>query len=302
MKKQIILLLAAATLGGCSKSYEHNLSIITPTGAPALAFYNMAKDANFESNSDASSIVPMMKEGLKDIVVLPTNVGINAINKQQVSYKIAATITFGNLYIGATGHDDDGVMDKDDYIVLFQQNSVPDLIFHSIYGNELDEGIHYVGNVQFAAQCLMSGKDVTSANEDVDYVLIAEPAFTNVKTKKSSVSEYQNLQTAYIEKYSSPIYQASIFVKNGVDANSFLSTLENDIKNVLTTPDLFVEKTTGIDKPQDLLGVDPSVAATITKNNNRMGLGFKRAKSNKEGIDKFLSVFGIDATSEEIYY
>ena len=302
MKKQIILLLAAVTLSGCSKSYEHNLSIITPTGAPALAFYNMAKDANFESNSDASSIVPMMKEGLKDIVVLPTNVGINAINKQQVSYKIAATITFGNLYIGATGHDDDGVMDKDDYIVLFQQNSVPDLIFHSIYGNELDEGIHYVGNVQFAAQCLMSGKDVTSANEDVDYVLIAEPAFTNVKTKKSSVSEYYNLQTAYIEKYSSPIYQASVFVKNGVDANSFLSTLENDVKNVLTNPDLFVEKTKDIAKPQDLLGVDPSVAATITKNNNRMGLGFKRAKSNKEGIDKFLSVFGIDATSEEIYY
>lgn len=291
-----------ALLSGCAKSYQHNLSIITPTGAPALAFYSLAKDANFESNSDASAIVPMMKQGLKDIVVLPTNVGVNAIVNQQVDYKIAATITFGNLFVASTGHDDDGIMDKDDYIILFQQGSVPDLIFHSVYGDELNEGIHYVGNVQFAAQCLMSGKDVTSSNEDVDYVLIAEPAFSTVRSKKENVKEYVNLQTSYISKYGSAIYQASIFVKNGVDASAFLSSLEADINNVLTNPHLFVEKTTGIEKPQDLLGVAPEMAESVTKNNNRMGLGFKYAKNNKGAIDKFLSIFGISETSEEIYY
>lgn len=291
-----------ALLSGCAKSYQHNLSIITPTGAPALAFYNLAKDANFESNSDASAIVPMMKQGLKDIVVLPTNVGVNAIVNQQVDYKIAATITFGNLFVASTGHDDDNVMDKDDYIILFQQGSVPDLIFHSVYGDELNEGIHYVGNVQFASQCLMSGKDVTSNNEDVDYVLIAEPTFSTVRSKKETVKEYVNLQTAYISKYGSAIYQASIFVKNGVDASSFLSSLEADINNVLTNPHLFVEKTEGIEKPQDLLGVAPAMAESVTKNNNRMGLGFKYAKDNKGAIDKFLAIFGINETSEEIYY
>lgn len=302
MKKKLILLTIVPLLGGCSKSYDHNLTIITPTGAPALAFYNVAKDEGFETNSDASAIIPMMKEGQKDIVVLPTNVGVNAITNLGVEYKIAATITFGNLYVAATGHDDDGIMDKDDYIVLFQEKSVPDLIFHAVYGDELNEGIHYVGNVSFAAQCLMSGKDVTSNNEDVDYVLIAEPAFATVKSKKSSVKEYANLQTKYIEKYHAEIFQASVFVKNGVNAGSFLSSLQSDISNVLTTSNLFIEKTQGIDKPQDLFGVDPSVAATLTKNNNRMGLGFKYAKDNKGGIDKFLSIFGISETTEEIYY
>ena len=302
MKNKLIILSMVALLSGCAKSYQHNLSIITPTGAPALAFYNLAKDANFESNSDASAIVPMMKQGLKDIVVLPTNVGVNAIVNQQVDYKIAATITFGNLFVASTGHDDDGIMDKDDYIILFQQGSVPDLIFHSVYGDELNEGIHYVGNVQFAAQCLMSGKDVTSSNEDVDYVLIAEPAFSTVRSKKENVKEYANLQTSYISKYGSAIYQASIFVKNGVDASTFLSSLEADINNVLTNPHLFVEKTAGIEKPQDLLGVAPAMAESVTKNNNRMGLGYKYAKNNKGAIDKFLSIFGISETSEEIYY
>ena len=291
-----------ALFSGCAKAYEHNLSIITPTGAPALAFYNLAKDASFETNSDASAIVPMMKQGLKDIVVLPTNVGVNAITKQEIDYKIAATITFGNLFVAATGHDDDGVMDKDDYIILFQQGSVPDLIFHSIYGDDLNEGIHYVGNVQFASQCLMSGKDVTSNNEDVDYVLIAEPAFSTVKSKKDTVVEYANLQSEYIAKHGSAIFQASIFVKNGVDAGAFLSSLETDIKNVLSNPHLFVEKTEGIEKPQDLLGVAPAMAESVTKNNNRMGLGFKYAKDNKGAIDKFLSIFGISETAEEIYY
>ena len=302
MKNKLILLTMVAMLGGCAKSYEHNLTIITPTGAPALAFYNMAKDSGFETNNDSSAIVPMMKQGLKDIVVLPTNVGVNAITKQQVEYKLAATITFGNLFVAATGHDDDGVMDKDDYIILFQQGSVPDLIFHSVYGDDLNDGIHYVGNVQFASQCLMSGKDITSNNEDVDYVLIAEPAFSTVKSKKDSVKEYANLQTEYIVKHGSAIYQASVFVKNGVDASSFLSSLEEDINNVISNPTLFVEKTEGIEKPQDLLGVAPEMAATVTKNNNRMGLGFKYAKDNKGAIDKFLSIFSISETTDEIYY
>ncbi len=56
------------------------------------------------------------------------------------------------------------------------------------------------------------------------------------------------------------------------------------------------------EQAQSLFGVAPKMAAKVTKNGNRMGLGYKRAKENKEGIDKFLSLFGIDATSEEIYY
>ena len=303
MKNKLIILSMVALLGGCSKpAYEHNLSIVTPVGAPSLAFYNLAKDEGFETNSEASNIVPMMKQGLKDVVVLPTNVGVNAIVKQKVDYKLAATITFGNLFVAKTGHDDNGVMDKDDYIVLFQEGSVPDLIFHSVYGADLNDGIHYVGDVSKASQCLMTGKNVTSNNEDVDYVLIAEPAFTTVKSKKESVGEYANLQTLYKEKYGFEIFQASIFVKNGVDANALLSSLEDDVKNVLDNPDLLIEKTEGIEKPEAIFGVAPQVAANVTKNGNRMGLGFKKAKDNKEGIDKFLSVFNIDATSEEIYY
>ena len=306
MKNKLILLSMIALLSGCSGNYEHNLSIIAPTGAPSLAFYNFANDNNFATtNAPATLVADYMAPANKDVVVAPTNVGVQAIVKQNVQYKIAATLTFGNLFVASTGNDDDGVMDKDDYIVVFQKKAVPGLVFKSVYGEELTNAAHDVGDVSFAAQCLASGKDVTTETKDsVDYVLIAEPAFTNVLSKKETVQEYANLQTEYKNKFGVEIFQASLFVKNGVNADSLLSALQKDTNEVIKNGDLFTEKLTGMsdEQAQSLFGVAPKMAAKVTKNGNRMGLGFKKAKENKEGIDKFLSLFGIDATSEEIYY
>lgn len=302
MKKILLSIASMTLLAGCAVPYEHNLTIITPTGAPSLAFYNYVKDANFETNNDASNIVPMMVKGQKDIVVLPTNVGVNAIVNKKVDYKIAATITFGNLFVASTGNDDNDQLDKDDYIVLFQQGSVPDLVFHGVFGKEYDDAIHYVSNAKAASQCLMTGKNIESENEPIDYVLIAEPAFTTVKGKNEKVKEYANIQTLYKEKFNSEIFQASVFVKSGIDATSFLSSLEGDIKAALNNGDVLAEKLAQADNAEAVFGVNPQVAANVTKNGNGMGLGFKLAKDNKEGIDKFLKVFNINATSEEIYY
>ena len=66
-----------------SKAPEYDrtsLSIIAPTGAPALVFYNYAKLEKFETNSNpAEGILPLMVAGKKDVVVLPTNAGMQAI-------------------------------------------------------------------------------------------------------------------------------------------------------------------------------------------------------------------------------
>ena len=306
MKAKLLILLATSsmTLVGCNKA-QPELSIMTPTGAPALAFYNHVTDAKFETNSVPNNILTEMVGASKDVVVLPTNVGVKAIVSQNVQYKIAATITFGNFHVAATGHDDDGVMGADDYIVLFQKNNVPDKLFHAVYGNSLDAGLHYVDDVSWAAKCLIQGKDVTTETKDpVDYVLIAEPAFTSAKAQKATITEYANIQEKYKEVQTADIFQASVFIKNGVDATSFLENLKGEVEAVIANGDLIVEKTSSLsaEDAQTRLGVAPQVAANVTKNGNGMGLGFKYARENKEGIDKFLSLFGMNATSEEIYY
>ena len=240
MKKILPILSTLALLAGCASQGPNNLevSVLCPTGAPAIAFYNYAQDSNFETNSNASEgILPLMVKGEKDVVILPTNAGVQAITKKNAPYKLAATITFGNVYLASTGHDVDNTLNDGDYIVLFSQGQVPDLLFHYVFGDTLDSNAHYVANGTDAAKCLKSGKNLTSANEDVDYVLIAEPALQNVMNTTPNVTIAKNIQEEYKTKSNGlEIFQASVFINNNLEnakAKSFLKQIEKDVKDGL---------------------------------------------------------------------
>ena len=308
--KFLITLITTLALAGCSNKTPSNLdvSVLCPTGAPSLAFYNYALDTSFETNSNASTgILPQMIQGNKDVIVLPTNAGVQAIVNKSAPYKLAATITFGNIFIASTGNDDNNTLDDGDYIVLFQKGQVPDLLFHYIYGTTLDSNAHYVADASEASKCLKTGKNLTSNNEIVDYVLIAEPALTSVMASTLSVTVTKNLQEEYKTKTNGlEIYQASIFINNNLDkqkADNFLSMIEKDINNGLNDFNKIKE---GLEKAESiptLYGVNNAeIVLQTLQNNNSMGLGFKKAKPNKQAIDNFLSLFNIGETNEEIYY
>ena len=96
MKRNSYLLLSLL-LVGCNKNVE-DIQIISPTGAPSIAFYEQAGNKNFQTNGTPSNIVSMMTSSSdKDIVVIDTVSGIKAINAG-ANFKIAATITFGNFF------------------------------------------------------------------------------------------------------------------------------------------------------------------------------------------------------------
>ena len=253
-----------------------SLSIVTPTGAPALGFYNFATSNKFETNDVPTNIVPMMVAGQKDVIVLPTNAGVQAIVGKKAPYLLAATITFGNFYIASMGNDDNNVMDASDTILLFQKGNVPDKIFHYVYGDSLDAGIKYVEAVSDASKALIQGKYVDSeSGENVvpNYVMIAEPALTAAKgqlKEDSKVSVYANLQEKYKEKSDNKeLFQASVFVKNDASvkakAADFLSTLKADIEGAVANPDLLKEgmKKVGDAESKTVFGVAPELAANV---------------------------------------
>ena len=332
MKKILPLILTTLALSACSidptakastqASSEDNIasadvyyypemfSIVSPTGAPALAFYNYAGYNNFETNSVPTNIVAMMNKGEKDVVVLPTNAGVQAIVNKNAPYKIAATITFGNFYIVSMNNDDNQVMDANDTILLFQKNNVPDKIFHYIYGNALDSALHYVNAVSDAASAVIAGKfsDPDLGTELVpNYVMVAEPVLTNILSKKGdAVSVYANVQEEYKKKSNNAeLFQASVFVNNSLDPNKvkyFLDDLKRDIEEAIADPSKMSE---GMSKAEDaatLYGVAPQMAENVLRKNNGMGLGFKLARENKEAINTFLGIFGINNVDEKIYY
>ena len=295
----------------CS-SYKYlgsELSIISPTGAPALAFYNYATNPQFETNAVPTNIVATMNAGQKDIVVLPTNAGVQAIVNKNAPYKIAATLTFGNFYIASMGNDTNNTMDANDTILLFQKNNVPDKIFHYVYGDTLDSALHYVEAVSDVAKAAISGTFVdpdTGTNMTPNYVLIAEPALSTVRTKKRNIFVYADLQEEYKKKSNNlEIFQASVFVKNDAKyhfVDAFLSSLKKDVEAMLKDSKVLKEGLAQSSQSETIYGVAPETAVEVLEEGNGMGLGFKYAKENKASIDQFLSLFNIATTDEKIYY
>lgn len=307
MKKAILLLIPALMLAGCTNDKDRDFKIVCPTGAPAYAFYNYANKSNFETNSVPSNIVAMMSSASdKDVVVIDTVSGIKAINNG-APFKLAASITFGNFYIAATGNDANGTMDAGDKIVLFGEHQTPDLIFHYLYGNTYDAGIEYVTNVQDAAKCLISGKNAVTSST-VDYVFVAQPVLFNALQKNEKASQYVNVQEAYKEKSGGKsLVQASIFVKETIkEKNSLyrlLDSIEKDINDAVINPDLIADglKDLSQEEVTAKYGVASQVAVAVMKNNNGLGLGFKAGIEIKDEIDSFISLFSLENTNEEIY-
>lgn len=306
MKKQILLLIPLMMLTGCKKDTS-KLKIVCPTGAPAIAFYKENSNPNFETNGVPSNIVSMMNENSdKDLVVIDTVSGLKAI-KNGAPYKLAASLTFGNFYIASTGKDDDEVIDKDDKIVLFGQNQTPDLLFHYLYGNEYNDAIEYVTNVQDAAKCLITGKNEVTTNT-IDYVFIAQPVLTNALNKNKNAKKVVDIQEAYKNKSEGKsLIQASLFVRNKAKkdiVNEYLKGLKASVEEAINNPDVISEtlKDKSVEEMTALYGVAPSLAVTALKDNNGLGLGYKKGKDIKSEIDSFISLFSLENTNEEIYY
>ena len=312
MKKNLILLttLSGLLITGCSleslfgKKNEVNQKIIVPTGAPAIAMSSFAMTENFETVTDPSTIVPMMASGQVDVAVLPTNVGATAITVKKVPFKILCTITFGNFYIASTGHDDDGIMDEDDYIVSFQKGAVPDKIFHYVHGDGFDNALHYVSSAAEAAKCLKSGKNLSDDSKEVDYVLLAEPAMTNVLKSTPAASVYEDLQSKYIEKSGGLILpQASVFVKSSLDQKVVMEgiyeALDKSINEMIKDTSVMTSFMNMVSDPETVFGVKPEIAAEVTQNGNKMGLGIKLASSIKSDINNFLQIFGVNELTDE---
>lgn len=306
MKNIKVILLMPILLASCKTketSYEKWI-FVSPTGAPAIALSYFSGFQNFQTNGDATNIVAMMKAGKADVVVLPTNAGIQAIRQGCLQYKMVATLTHGNIYIASTGNDDNGEMDSDDYIVSFQKGAVPDKIFHYVYGEEYDNALHYVSNVQEAAKCLKSGKNLADEGNAVDYVVLAEPALTNVLNTTPKASQYADLQELYkVKSNGKDIFQAALFVKDSLDLkklNEFvLSKLENSINQMNKSSDFVVNLMNQNSNPEATFGVKPEIAKAMFDNGNRMNIDYKLISKNKDGVNLFLSLFGIDQLNDE---
>ena len=304
--KIISLLLTASTLSlaGCH-SFSTNplgLKVAAPAGSPAIALFAHIGEDSVEINAAENVQGYMTDAADKDMVILPTNYGINAIVNKKVGFKIAATVTFGNFYLLSTGLDDNSELTAGDKVLAFQQNGVAGKLLNYVYGDRnLD--ITYLADAKSVKDAILTSQDF-----DYDYVLLAQPVVKVILEKKSSYSIFADLQSDYkIKTNGKEITQASIFVKNSADVElvqKALETIKSDINHMISNPQDLISQTSSLE--QEKVSAKFTTTAETVKylieNGNQLGVGYKDALSNKANIDSFLNALGMGETNEEIYF
>lgn len=305
MKKFLTVLLALSLMAACSAPKEVeapeneivSYSVLAPKGAPALGVVRaMTNDRGDQytlvDGADVLTTELAKEESEYDIIVAPINVGAKLISAGKSPYKLAAVLTWGNLYVIGTEDANDTHA-----IAAFGEAAVPGKVFGEVWKKlEMSNDVVYYPSVTEAQASLLSGK--------AKLALIAEPAVTatiaKAKANGMELSVKMDVQAKWEEIYGSYGYpQAAVFVKNSAyenneySVNAYLDSLNNSINTDLDAFMAAIEKV-GAEE----LGVPNAQVAT--KSYDRQNIKYVVASEVKKEIQDFLTVFGI-TVGDEIY-
>lgn len=296
MKKTYLLLGLVAALAGCQRAEnphlrKTDLKIISPTGAPAISMYNFTNGLTTITNPQLE-LMPQFKKGEFDIIVAPAKGGLTQITKNAAEYKMAAVVTFGNFALVKVNPNDEE-LSAGDNVVYFQKEDIPGSVFSYLYG-DLGLNLYDVADASKTGPVLNTGTiKIDEETINVDYVFSAEPVISNLKKSDLVV---ERASDAFTRKTGGKrIIQAAVFVKNDLEevkVNDFLTLLQDDItkgvanyKNIVKTMNIY-----GVSEEQKALyGFDSTTISACMSSYNGLGLGYVRAKENKEEIEYFVN-------------
>lgn len=271
------------TLCACTKTDkgQETISVLVPQGAPALATLSLSDKENVTvdtvSGSDPLSAELIKSDGNYDVIIAPINLGAKLIEKEATPYRLAAIITWGNLYVVGDADYKNG-----DSFAAFGENAVPGKIL-STYANV--DNVTYFSSVQDVQAQLLSGK--------VKAGLLAEPAATatiaKAKEKGINLSVLIDLQEKETADQQKGYPQAAIFVKDKDKTASVMQDIENFLNEGCKDEQkvsVYIEKI-GTDK----LGI-PN-AKIVLASWQRQNLKFVKADAATNDIAEFLNLFKI---------
>lgn len=265
------------------------LSIVAPSGAPALSLAGVINDPtlllNYEIVDGADVLSAEFTNAEKDLIIAPVNLG-NKLISNGANYKMIGVVTWGNLYIA--GNEAFGGK-----IAAFGQGAVPEKIVNYVFGEEKDFEIEYFASVQEASSMLISGK--------YSAALLAEPVLTMTKAKyaennEGEVSILYNLQEEYKNVSGYDSYpQAALFVKNDTLNAHKDSVLEitNKMRSTISSFNSDSEQLKSL-KNVDFEALGFANLDFIVKAYPRMALNFVYSDECVDEVANFLKLFDMD--------
>lgn len=298
----ILVLVMVLSLGAFAMA-EGTLTVTAPNGAPALAIAAFAvENKDMYTPVAADAIAAAFADREADFIIAPVNAGAKLYKAGKSTYKLAAMVTWGNLFIASQKAD----LKPEDLngaeITLFGENTInASVVLYALEKNGITPAkVSYLAGADKTKDLLLSDAEAI--------VVTAEPALTAAKfaAKKeektiSSISVNDLLKQATgDEGYA----QAGLFVKaETAEAQpeavaEWLKKAEEACGKCATDVDAVAEAAVTL----EILPNAKVAAAAIPG----CAIRFVPAKDAKELIEKTVAIdpaqFGGEAPADDFYY
>lgn len=301
----VTLFVFVFALSSCNKNNnevvdDYVITATAPNGAPAVALATLAKDHKENFNFiNAKTIGTAFSNDGSDVVIAPINAGANLYAKKKSTYKLAAVITWGNLYFASKIENFtlDTINGKE--ITLFGESTINSSVALYVLekNNIVPSKVNYVAEAT-DTQAILAGNDANAI------VMCAEPAISATKMKNSNIQSI-SIQQLYKEKSGNDEFaQAGIFVKDETIKNHE-KVLSNFLKQLKEETDKLTENLDKFAEASVELGILPALPVAKAAIPN-CSIRFKDAKEAKSAIEKTanlnLAQYGGELPSEDFYY
>ena len=212
MKKLIAVLMALVlTMGLCAfagaeEADYSGLTVTSPGGAPALALATMAAENKDNYTYIAADTIAAAFAGKEaDFIIAPVNAGAKLYKAGKSTYKLAAVVSWGNLFIASQKADLKAEDLNGANVILFGENTInASVVLYALKENGIEPaGVEYLAGASDTQAKLLTDAEAI--------VVTAEPALTAAKMKNDQIGAIAVNSLFGEEGYA----QAGLFVKAG---------------------------------------------------------------------------------------
>ena len=294
-----LLLIGLCAFASADTAQTSSFRIAAPGGAPALALATLAKEHPEQYTFVAAeTITAEFSSGASDFIIAPLNAGAKLFKAGKSAYRLAAVVSWGNLFFASqrenfTLDDINGAE-----ITLFGENTINSSIALYVleHSGIKPATVSYLGSAANTQQLLLSDENAI--------VLTAEPALTAACMKNDRVFGF-SVNDLYEKATGYPGFtQAGLFVRGDV-ADSAPGAVDAYLAEVAASCAKCTGDVSAVAEAAVALEILPNakVAARAIPNCAIRYLAAPEAREQVEitaGID--LTQFGGALPADEFYY
>ena len=298
MMTALVLALGLCAFAAAEGADISGLKVTTPGGAPALALAAMAVENPGQYTTIAADTIAAAFAGKEaDFIIAPLNAGAKLYKAGKSTYKLAAVVSWGNLFFAAQKEQ----ITEDDLkgsITLFGENTInASVVLYALKENGIEPAeVTYLAGAADTQSLLLSDGNAI--------VVTAEPALTAARMKNDKITGISVNDLLKQANGMDGYTQAALFVKAETAENNpeavaeFLKQAEEACGKCTTD-------VTAVAEAAAALEILPN-AKVAEKAIPGCAIRFVSAKDAKEQVEKTaqidLSQFGGEVPADDFYY